>query len=50
MTTIALQWKGIARRVHEMEAVGELLVELGVPSRTSDATTAWLRDLRDGTR
>jgi 3-hydroxyisobutyrate dehydrogenase-like beta-hydroxyacid dehydrogenase len=38
------------RRVHEMEAVGELLGDLGVPSRTSDAAAAWLRDLRDGTR
>jgi 3-hydroxyisobutyrate dehydrogenase-like beta-hydroxyacid dehydrogenase len=35
------------RRVHEMEAVGALLAELGVPSRTSDAAAAWLRDLRD---
>jgi hypothetical protein len=39
----SIVWKGIA-------AVGELLSELGVPSRTSDAAAAWLRDLRDGRR
>jgi 3-hydroxyisobutyrate dehydrogenase-like beta-hydroxyacid dehydrogenase len=36
------------RRVHEMEAVGEMLRSLGVPSWMSDGSAAWLRALRDG--
>jgi 3-hydroxyisobutyrate dehydrogenase-like beta-hydroxyacid dehydrogenase len=36
------------RRAHEMEAVGEMLRDLGVPSWTSDASAEWLRALRDG--
>jgi 3-hydroxyisobutyrate dehydrogenase-like beta-hydroxyacid dehydrogenase len=36
------------RRVHEMEAVGEMLRDLGVPSWMSDGSAAWLRALRDG--
>jgi 3-hydroxyisobutyrate dehydrogenase-like beta-hydroxyacid dehydrogenase len=36
------------RRTHEMEAVGEMLRDLGVPSWMSDGSAAWLRALRDG--
>ena len=36
------------RRVHEMEAVGEMLRALGVKPRMSDGSAAWLRALRDG--
>jgi 3-hydroxyisobutyrate dehydrogenase-like beta-hydroxyacid dehydrogenase len=36
------------RRVHEMEAAGELLRSLGVEPRMSDGSAAWLRALRDG--
>jgi 3-hydroxyisobutyrate dehydrogenase-like beta-hydroxyacid dehydrogenase len=36
------------RRVHEMEAVGELLRSLGVQPRMSDGSAGWLRALRDG--
>src|SRR5262249_7501978 len=35
------------RRTHEMEAVGEMLRDLGVPSWMSDGSAAWLRRLRD---
>ncbi len=34
------------RRTHEMEAVGEMLRDLGVPSWMSDGSAAWLRSLR----
>ena len=33
------------RRTHEMEAVGEMLRDLGVPSWMSDGSAAWLRAL-----
>jgi 3-hydroxyisobutyrate dehydrogenase-like beta-hydroxyacid dehydrogenase len=36
------------RRVHEMEAVGELLRSWGIEPRMSDGSAAWLRALRDG--
>jgi 3-hydroxyisobutyrate dehydrogenase-like beta-hydroxyacid dehydrogenase len=36
------------RRTHEMEAVGEMLRDLGVPSWMSDGSAEWLRALRDG--
>ena len=36
------------RRTHEMEAVGEMLRDLGVPSWMSDGSADWLRALRDG--
>ena len=36
------------RRVHEMEAVGELLRSVGVQPWMSDGSAAWLRALRDG--
>jgi 3-hydroxyisobutyrate dehydrogenase-like beta-hydroxyacid dehydrogenase len=36
------------RRVHEMEAVGEMLRSLGVEPWMSDGSAAWLRALRDG--
>jgi 3-hydroxyisobutyrate dehydrogenase-like beta-hydroxyacid dehydrogenase len=36
------------RRTHEMEAVGAMLRDLGVPSWMSDGSAAWLRALRDG--
>ena len=36
------------RRTHEMEAVGEMLRDLDVPSWMSDGAAAWLRALRDG--
>jgi 3-hydroxyisobutyrate dehydrogenase-like beta-hydroxyacid dehydrogenase len=36
------------RRTHEMEAVGEMLRDLGVPSWMSDGSAQWLRALRDG--
>ena len=36
------------RRTHEMEAVGAMLRDLGVPSWMSDASAEWLRALRDG--
>jgi len=36
------------RRTHEMEAVGDMLRDLGVPSWMSDGATEWLRALRDG--
>jgi 3-hydroxyisobutyrate dehydrogenase-like beta-hydroxyacid dehydrogenase len=36
------------RRTHEMEAVGEMLGDLGVPSWMSDGSAEWLRALRDG--
>jgi 3-hydroxyisobutyrate dehydrogenase-like beta-hydroxyacid dehydrogenase len=35
------------RRVHEMEAVGEMLRSFGVEPRMSDGSAAWLRALRD---
>jgi 3-hydroxyisobutyrate dehydrogenase-like beta-hydroxyacid dehydrogenase len=35
------------RRTHEMEAVGEMLRDLGVPSWMSDGSAEWLRALRD---
>ena len=38
------------RRTHEMEAVGEMLRDLGVPSWMSDGSAEWLRALRDGRR
>ena len=34
------------RRTHEMEAVGEMLRDLGVPSWMSDGSAEWLRSLR----
>jgi 3-hydroxyisobutyrate dehydrogenase-like beta-hydroxyacid dehydrogenase len=37
-----------ARRTHEMEAVGEMLRDLGLPSWMSDGSAEWLRALRDG--
>jgi 3-hydroxyisobutyrate dehydrogenase-like beta-hydroxyacid dehydrogenase len=36
------------RRVHEMEAVGEMLRSFGVQPRMSDGSAGWLRALRDG--
>ena len=36
------------RRTHEMEAVGEMLRDLGVPTWMSDGSAQWLRALRDG--
>jgi 3-hydroxyisobutyrate dehydrogenase-like beta-hydroxyacid dehydrogenase len=36
------------RRTHEMEAVGDMLRDLGVPSWMSDGAAEWLRALRDG--
>jgi 3-hydroxyisobutyrate dehydrogenase-like beta-hydroxyacid dehydrogenase len=36
------------RRTHEMEAVGAMLRDLGVPSWMSDGAAEWLRALRDG--
>jgi 3-hydroxyisobutyrate dehydrogenase-like beta-hydroxyacid dehydrogenase len=36
------------RRTHEMEAVGDMLRDLGVPSWMSDGSAEWLRALRDG--
>jgi 3-hydroxyisobutyrate dehydrogenase-like beta-hydroxyacid dehydrogenase len=36
------------RRTHEMEAVGEMLRDLGAPSWMSDGSAQWLRALRDG--
>jgi len=35
------------RRTHEMEAVGEMLRDLGVPSWMSDGSAQWLRSLRE---
>jgi 3-hydroxyisobutyrate dehydrogenase-like beta-hydroxyacid dehydrogenase len=37
--------KHAVRRAHEMEAVGEMLRDLGVPSWMSDGSAAWLRAL-----
>lgn len=40
--------KHAARRVHEVEDATELLLELGVEPRVSEAAAGWLRELRDG--
>jgi len=39
--------KHAARRVHEVEDASELLRSLGVEPRVSEASAAWLRELRD---
>ncbi|WP_030440941.1 NAD(P)-dependent oxidoreductase [Actinoplanes subtropicus] len=36
------------RRIHEMEAAGRLLDDLGVPARVTRASRDWLTDLADG--